>query len=209
MPTYTNTPPANTHGHGIQIERVPAGRPYKALSISPDVIGTRTHFWGGRTMPCESPDCKACAAAVPWRWHSYHAVIHDRSAELFLLELTAQATERLIAYRSAHGTLRGCMIRAHRANYARNSRIHIDCQPTDLTNIIMPPAPDLIHALAVMWHLPLPALQPTGRGGLGDAIETASDLAHAGDLLPIGPYAEALTHRILAPTPIGGNGDGP
>jgi hypothetical protein len=204
MPTYSNTPPPNDRGHALTIRRVAPGKPLICAITSEDLIGTKTHFFGGRTVPCETPDCKACTEGQPWRWHAYIGCFDPAPNEQFLLELTAQASTKLLEYRSTYGTLRGCKLRASRANWAKNSRLVIVVCPADLTKFTLPPPPNLERCLAILWNLPLPAIRATGQGGLADAIETLSDVADTSRCLPIGHYAEALAHRFLTPP---GDGD--
>jgi hypothetical protein len=188
----------------MSLRRVKPGKTLVTAITSEDLIGCKTHFWGGRTVPCETPNCKACAEGVPWRWHAYIACYDPGPNEHWLLELTAPAAQKLLEYRSIYGTLRGCKLRAHRANFARNSRLLLETSPLDLTKITLPAAPHLERCMAIIWNLPLPAIRATGQGGLADAIDTLSDVADASRCLPIGQYAEALAHRFLPPP---GNGD--
>jgi len=176
MPVWSNTPPAAPRGYGLPIRRVAPGKPLLCCILSSDLIGTRTHYWHGRTRPCETPDCPACLEGMPWRWHAYMAAFEGMGHEPFLLELTAKATEPLVAYRSTYGTLRGCKLRAMRANYAKNARLIIETSPCDLTKLVLPAEPDLRKVLSLLWDLPESALAPTGRGGLATAIETLSDV---------------------------------
>jgi hypothetical protein len=202
MPTYTNAPPPNPRGHTLTLIRVPPGQPLVAIVTTDDLIGTNTHFWGGRTVPCETPNCKPCREGQPYRWHAYLGIYEPNTAKQAILELTANSAHRFVEYRLAHGTLRGCHFRAQRANYSRNSRVIIETKPADLEKINLPPPPDTIRILSIIWNLPATAQRPTGQGGLAPSHETSSDLADASRCLPVGPYAEALANRIL------NNGDG-
>jgi hypothetical protein len=196
VPTYTNTPPANPRGVALPVKRVQPGKTTVTVATSDDLIGTKTHFFGGRTIPCETPVCKACLEGIPWRWHAYLGCYDPPTGDQWILELTAAATARLLEYRSAYGTLRGAKLKAHRANWAKNSRLVIEATPADLARITLPPAPNLKRCLAILWNLPEPALHDTGQGGLADAVETLSDVADTSRCLPIGPYAEAAANRL-------------
>jgi len=176
MPTWTNMPPDAPRGYGLPIRRVPPGKPFVCCILSSDLIGTRTHYWHGRTRPCETPDCGACSEGMPWRWHAYMAAFEGMGHEPFLLELTAKATAPLVDYRNAYGTLRGCKLRAMRANFAKNSRLIIETSPADLTKLTLPAEPDLHKVLALLWDLPQSALVPTGQGGRATSTETLSDV---------------------------------
>jgi len=199
MPTFSNAPPPADKGTALPIRRTPPGPPTVGIITSNDLIGTNTHFYGGRTVPCESPQCKPCSEGHPYRWHSYIAAVDPKSHEQYILELTAAATHPIVAYRNAHHTLRGCKFRATRANWAKNSRVSIELKPADLTDVILPPPPQLDRCLAILWSLPLPALRPTGSGGMAPSHQVDSEITAPSLALPIGAYAEHLAHRFLHP----------
>jgi len=204
MPTFTNTPPPNPRGHTLSLVRVIPAHALVGVITAEDLIGCHTHYWHGRTVPCETPNCKPCNEGQPFRWHAYVTFWDPTTAKHSLLELTAATATRLVEYRLAHGTLRGCYFKAQRANYAKNSRVLLDCKPADLAKINLPHEPNIPSILAIIWNIPDPAIKRTNDGGLGNAIETLSDVADTSRCLPVGQYAEALAHRLLNPSP--GNG---
>jgi hypothetical protein len=202
MPHWSNEPPPAPRGYGLTIRRVPPGKVFVCCIISSDLLGTRTHYWHGRTTPCETPNCPACNEGMPWRWHAYMAATEGAGHEPFLLELTAKASMPLINYRSTYGTLRGCKLKAMRANYAKNSRLIIETCPADLTKLTLPQEPNLKQVLALLWNLPESALVPTGQAGLADAIETLSDVvdhSRSSDILKLN--AELQAKRAAAGIP--------
>jgi hypothetical protein len=162
MPTYSNEPPNDPRGHSLTLKRTPINRALIAIVTSPDLVGCPTHFWGGRTVPCENPDCEPCRNGMPWRWHSYLSAWDTNTRIHFLYESTARATEPFVTYRKAYGSLRGCHFRARRANSAINSRVYIETQPADLEKIKLPQPPDLIKCLAIIWNLAEPTLDVEG-----------------------------------------------
>lgn len=202
MPTYQNSPPRDDTGFALTIRRTPPGPPTIGIITCADLIGTNTHFYGGRTIPCETPTCKACSEGHPYRWHSYISALDPKTHQQYILELTAGTTLPLVNYRNAHGSLRGCCFRATRANWAKNSRVTLQLKPADLTDLILPPPPQLDRCLAILWSLPLPALQPTGSGGLASSHQVASSVTDQITALPFGPYAESLAHRLLNSPPL-------
>lgn len=159
MPAWTNQlPPQPTHT-GFTLRRTPPDTPIRAIITCDDLIGTFTHYYHGRTTPCEPPDCPACKDLSPARWHGYVSCLDHATREHFLFEFTSKAAEPLIEYRKAHGTLHGCFITASRPKRRRNARVEIACRPTDLTKITLPKPPDLIQAMSVIWQLPATALE--------------------------------------------------
>jgi len=90
---------------------------------SPDLLGCNTHFFGGHTVPCETPECEACLKGIPWRWHGYLAAIQAQTHAHFIFEFTAQAGDTFREYFQLHGTLRGCIFQAERMHHRPNGRV--------------------------------------------------------------------------------------
>lgn len=162
MPIFSNTPPVDPRGVGLTLKRCPTYGAITGIVTSSDLLGCPTHFFGGRTVPCETQNCEPCLNGVPWRWHSYCSCWSQSNKIHFLLENTARATEPLVQYRDAHGSLRGCLFRAQRMNARPNARVYIETKPADLEKIHLPDAPDLAKVLSIIWNIPLPAITKDG-----------------------------------------------
>lgn len=65
MPTFTDQVPDNPKGHALPILRTPTWKPLIAVVTSQNLIGTYTHFWKGKTMPCEGRPCHYCPQLGP------------------------------------------------------------------------------------------------------------------------------------------------
>jgi hypothetical protein len=175
MPTFSREPPARGTNHALTLYRVPAGAGRKGIITASDLLGCWTHWWGGRTQPCEDEDCKACTEGMPRRWHAYISAWTAQPSYHYLLELTRNAIEPLLDYRKEHGTLRGCYYEARRSGPAKNSRLLLSCRPADLAGLKLPPEPHLIHCLAVIWSIPAEAMRVQNANGRPP--ETAIDHA--------------------------------
>lgn len=162
MPQFSNVAPDDPRGNSLQLLRTPAGGALTAIVTSEDLIGCPTHFWGGRTTPCEHEGCKACAEGLPWRWHSWLSAWNASNHHHFIFESTARVTKIFTSYRDHHHTLRGCKFRARRRTNAPNSRVHLECQPADLDGLRIPDAPDLIKCLSIIWNIRAPNLDVEG-----------------------------------------------
>lgn len=162
MPSFSNVPPADARGVGLPIVRTPHMRNLRAIVTSSDLIGCFTHFWKGRTMPCEGQDCPAHQAGMPFRWHAWLGALLNRDGHHALFEMTAQAAEPFVQYREAHGTLRGCEFDAHRLNNAPNGRVHIVCRLRDCSTIKLPKEPNLIRCLSIIWNIAMPEIDVAG-----------------------------------------------
>lgn len=155
MPKFSTTPPEDPRGFALPLVRVPAGKTIVAIVISEDLIGCPTHFWGGRTVPCEEVDCVPCSEGVSWRWHSWLAAWSPNNDSTFLFESTRRITDVFCGYREIHGTLRGCHFRAQRRTSARNSRVNIELKPADLRAVRLPGPPNLLACMAIIWNIKL------------------------------------------------------
>lgn len=162
MPLFSNAPPDDPRGHALDLKRCPVFKPLVAIVTCHNLIGCPTHFYGGRTVPCEEKDCEPCKEGSPWRWHSYLSCYSPAEKVHFLFENTARATEPFVLFRKAHGTLRGCCFRAHRANGRANGRVYIETKPSDLEKITLPEPPDLEKVLSIIWNIPLQAITTAG-----------------------------------------------
>lgn len=159
---FSSTPPDDPRGYALPLVRTPAGKAIVAVVYSDDLVGCATHFWGGRTVPCDGDQCTPCGEGVSWRWHAWVAAFSPASHHCFLFESTARVASIFVAYRQQHGTLRGCKFRAQRRTPARNSRVYLECVPADLQVVHLPDPPDLVKCLHVLWNVPLQEINIEG-----------------------------------------------
>lgn len=192
MPQFSNVPPKDPRGHALQLLRTPQGSALTAIVLSDDQIGAPTHFYGGRTVPCEVDDCKPCKEGLPWRWHAWLAAWSSKDHHAFIFEMTARVSKIFVAYRETYGTLRGCKFRARRRTQAANARVHIECQPADIQGLTLPDPPDLIKCLSIIWNIRFPELDVQGilrsvprvvcdRNGNGELVTPEGQLFKATD----------------------------
>ncbi len=153
MSNWTNTPPTPADGYGLRLIRTPQTGKIKGLITYQELTGTPTHYWGGRTVPCERPDCKACEAQIGWRWHGYVPIILPGDHEHVILELTAQACELIKNYAEVNGSLRGTFITAVRATGRINGRVLLTLLPSDLQSIVLPEEPDVPKVMRHIWGI--------------------------------------------------------
>lgn len=158
MPHWSNTPPDRSGPRPLPIVRTPVGRSLYATIISDKMLGCPTHFWGGRTTPCEAPDCEACNAGSPTRWHGYLIVFDERCRTSSILEIPDAAAEQLTLLAHSLPTLRGATIKASRTKSTRNARVLIELQPPSLEQKNLPRAAPLETLLALIWKLPTTAV---------------------------------------------------
>ncbi|MHC4405932.1 MAG: hypothetical protein ACYTG0_40340 [Planctomycetota bacterium] len=154
MPQFSNTPPADPRGHALPLRRTPYHRPLVAIVTCDDLVGCPTHYWGGRTIPCEAQDCEPCLAGSGWRWHGYVSAYEPSLKLHFLLEVTGRCSEAFTNYRKANGTLRGCLFEASRPNAKHNGRVYIKTKTADLQRQPIPDPPNVKQVLSLIWNIP-------------------------------------------------------
>ena len=169
MPTFRrNLPPEGTNT-GFDLRRTPANGKILAVITCEGLIVCDTHYWHGRTVPCErivnaegrtiddSP-CQACREKAAWRSHVYVSAFDHQKREHFLFECTAMAAKPLEEYQIGAGTLRGCAMHATRPRGLKNAKVAIQTNTSNVTRFPIPNPPDIAAALAVIWRLPRPAI---------------------------------------------------
>ncbi len=162
MYNFSHEIPEDPRGNSLPLMRCPTNKPISGIVTSDDLIGTNTHYYRGRTIPCDTESCPACSEGFPWRWHSYVSLYSVSSHRTVLFEMTARAAEPLKVYRDAYGTLRGCRLTAKRSNSSPNSQVNIQTQRADLQEIALPAEPNLLEALSIIWNIELPSISVAG-----------------------------------------------
>jgi len=177
MPNWSQTLPDPAQHKGYDLVRTPPDRPLRAVITCEQMAICFTHFWGGRTRPCEKPECEACNAMSPTRAHCYVSAYDPGTKDHFLFECTAAAAFPFRDWIATYGTLRGCMFHASRPKRRRNSKVEILTKPCDLTKIVLPNPPDVPLAMTVIWQIPGTAIKPHG------AIDGTAAIAPSRDII--------------------------
>lgn len=178
MPAWSNELPPVSDTPGFNLRRTPPDGPLRAVITCDDLNVCYTHFWGGRTMPCEQPDCDACRAMSPKRAHVYISAYQLETREHFIFECTAAAAEPFHEWKRANNGLRGCLFQASRPKRRRNAQVEILCRPYDLTKINLPQPPDIARAMAVIWRLPGAAVYSQPHDDVEHSIDTDSEMTN-------------------------------
>jgi hypothetical protein len=169
MPTFRQTLPPQGKHQGYDLRRTPANSPLQAIITCESLIVCDTHFWHGRTMPCErqvneegktvdDSMCQACGQKQPFRTHAYVSAFNPKTHEHFLFECTGTAAKPLEEYQEANHTLRGCVLHASRPKGGPNSKVIIQTNCIDQRKNPLPNPPNIPMALAVIWRLPKTAI---------------------------------------------------
>lgn len=151
MPRWTRVPPETPIIQTLPLRRTPPSKPMIGLITCRSFIGTYTHFYQGRTAPCEEEDCEICKQNQSARWHGYVSAITPKVHEHFLFEFTQGPAEVLFRYHQDHGSLRGALFQACRLSRRPNGRVHLQVTPQNLTGVKLPDPPDIKSILLHIW----------------------------------------------------------
>lgn len=195
---FTSSPPPDPRGNSLPLMRCHASKPIRGIITTEQMFGCRTHFFHGRTLPCDDKSCPACDDGMPWRWHGYVGLYGLQTRRHVLFESTAKAAEPLTKYFAAYQTLRGCEMIAQRVGQTSNGRVIIQTRPADLETVNLPNPPNILEALSIIWNIELPAIVVDGisKGNPALAINEDRDLK-----------SDRLRDRYRSPIPDRPNGE--
>ena len=119
MPTFRTSLPSISRHQGFDLKRTPTSSALCGIITCEDLIVCDTHYFHGRTIPCErltnaegktidDTCCHPCTLKTPYRCHVYLSAFDLKKFEHFLFECTSNAAKPLEDYKLANGTLRGC-----------------------------------------------------------------------------------------------------
>jgi len=170
MDWHDSIPPVEK-GNSLDLWRTPPKGKAGGIVTSTSIVGCFTHYFGGRTIPCEGATCKACGEGIGNRWHGYVGVYCMRSRKHGIFEFTAKASLPFQAYIELTGRLRGCEMVSERKGYRGNSPVIITCSPANLEGIDLPEPPNLKKILSNIWGLPSSAVKRGGSHNFAECIE--------------------------------------
>lgn len=171
MPVFRNCIPQSSGEHGYDLKRTPANGALQGIVTCEDVLVCDTHFFRGRTTPCErtyndegktvdDSACQPCREKIGFRTHVYVSVFDTKKREHFIFECTGVAAKAFSDYKASNGTLRGCILYASRPKGTKNSKVFIETNTANLQKMPLPNPPDMQKALCVIWRIPLNTLEP-------------------------------------------------
>ena len=186
MPTWRSELPPEGKNTGFDLRRTPASGAILAIVTCENLIVCDTHYWHGRTLPCErvvndegrtidDSGCQACREKAAWRTHVYVSAFDAKKREHFIFECTAMAAKPMAEYRQATGTLRGCIIHATRPKGLKNAKVAIETNTANQAKCPLPNPPDITAALAVIWRLPRTAISEEPQRDKTTQLKTRPD----------------------------------
>jgi hypothetical protein len=108
---------------GWTIKRASADGPAKLVILNSDMLGIRTHFFRGRTIPCLLEDCPACECKQLSRWKGYLLAIEIPTEQQVVFEFTPPVATTLDEAHKRHGTMRGLQVVVSRTSKKANGKV--------------------------------------------------------------------------------------
>ena len=136
-----------------RIQRTPAKGTLVARVLSHEFTGARTHYWHGRTTPCDPVLCEACDANQASRWHGWIFAQDLKTLEIYIFEFPPAAGEDLDRKFGELRTLRGVHFKSFRVGGKANSRVVIQFGSQDQDREALPKVPKLEPILCSIWGI--------------------------------------------------------
>lgn len=195
MLEFSPHPPLDSCRYVMRVLRTPTRGKLRLTVTSNTLLGTPTHWYTGRTLPCTGQDCEACQAGSSTRWHGYLAAYDPETQEHLLFEFTKKAALAFAAYRQRHNTLRGCEFLASRNAPKPNAQLVLRFKQSDIPDADLPQSPNLPAILCHLWGIPITECKINTTDNLAHEIE------HTGPRIAAETFAAARTGQ----TPGGNN----
>lgn len=152
-PRWDAPPPSDSKLQHLPLQRLGAGLQLKAAITSPAILGVWTHFMGGRTLACLQEGCPGCENNLPRRWEGYLGVLTAKDRRHLILALTPGAAIGIGDTAPDPFNLRGLVLIAERIGKRANARLRARVEELDLSQIKLPPIPDLKAHMMHIWGL--------------------------------------------------------
>lgn len=177
--------------HALPLVRTPERGQLRIIITTPEILGTYTHWYGGRTQPCRGDACKPCLEGSPSRWLGYLAGVVADGPRHAIIEVPQLAAQQIARYLEEHGTLRGHMMSLARLSRRPNGRVSASLQRDERPDRVIPPPPDMYRCLATLWQIKLADFAPGHRKIDGRELEVnaetpalENDPTHISQILP-------------------------
>lgn len=153
MPIWTNNPDAAAAKTNYRIMRAPANRPLHGVILDEDFTGTHLHFWKGRSTPCESGDCEACASGHRPRWKGYIHLYAPSTKTIVIFEFTERVVHEFRDFVAKMGSLRGAVITVKRLNGKPNGPLYVEFAEGRQDGALLPTAAPIEDTLCRIWEI--------------------------------------------------------
>lgn len=151
---WDHEPPAHERQVVWKIERCPPGaKGAYAIVLSHRLVGTHTHYYGGRTRPCTGENCTVCEKGHQPRWKGYLACTDKLLQKRLIIEIPARACSTIDEWFCQRRTLRGSIVGLKRIGDKANSRVLATMMDGLVTKETLPEAPNVQKILLRMWEV--------------------------------------------------------
>lgn len=150
-PQWAASPPTVPESFALPLRRVPPKGVRGLVILSDHLIGCYTHYFAGRTQPCQTGNCDACNANNQRRWHGYLLVWNPTNGYRLVLELSHHASAQLAETTKTLTTLRTLAIAARRVPEKPNGKIILEIERTSHKPDELPPPIDTAKYLLHLW----------------------------------------------------------
>jgi len=148
---WQRRPNAEDQNTKFRIQRAPSKGAILARVLSHDFNGARTHYWGGRTRPCDPVLCEPCDDNQKSRWHGWIFAQDLKTLEVFICEFPPAVGNDLDRKYGELRTLRGVHFKLFRVGGKANSRVVIQFGSQDQDREALPRVPALEPILCAIW----------------------------------------------------------
>jgi hypothetical protein len=151
---YVNTAPENDEALvGWDLVRADHKKPTSYYVISGEPLSVRTHWWGGRTVPCVRSGCDACNKHQLSRWTGYLAAQRASDQRRCIVEYPVSAAAAVAEATRTFQSLRGVGIIVSRVAPKVNAKVRIVIARQEQCPFALTDPPDIFDVLCKIWKL--------------------------------------------------------
>lgn len=153
MNIWHERPDQDCTRENYRIYRTPAGKEVQLLCLSSQFLGTKLHYWKGRSTPCTGAKCEPCENGQKPRWKGYVQAYHPPTKTIVIFEFTERGWQAFHEATVKHGHLRGLRFTAARLNRKPNGPIQITFDELREESPHLPKHGRLAEMLERIWEI--------------------------------------------------------
>lgn len=153
MSIWQDSPERDGAQASYRVMRCPAKGTITGIVASDVIVGTHLHYYRGRSTPCTKSQCEACEAGHVPRWKGYVLLMCARTKTMSIFEFTQRAFEAFLIRQQQHGSLRGCVLKAHRTSARPNGPLSVEFEEARYDDALIPTVPNLREILERIWEV--------------------------------------------------------
>lgn len=150
---FTDRPPSREKPKPLTLVRTPPAGKLIGHITCDTPVAAKTHYYGGRTMPCTGDLCRACEDKRGHRWHVYVTLFTAHDQRHVLHECTDDAGAPIYAWADAGNKLRGTRWVSYRTNSKANGPVQINLFAEATNSLFLPVAIDIKQVLCQIWKV--------------------------------------------------------